>query len=92
MIDLLKTEYGKSFVFSYSFDFCSSWIFGQQIRFFFLQNRQGKTRLSKWYVVPPEDAEKFKLEADVNRVCANRSRGHTNFVEVNIPCAQIFCS
>jgi hypothetical protein len=55
-----------------------------QIRFFLLQNRQGKTRLSKWYVPTPDDAEKVKLENDINRVVAARSRNHTNFVEVRI--------
>lgn len=51
------------------------------IRFFFLQNRQGKTRLSKWWLTPPEDSERVKLEADVNRVVSIRNKGHTNFVE-----------
>lgn len=53
-----------------------------QIRFFLLQNRQGKTRLSKWYATPPNDSERVKLEVDVNRVISSRSKGHTNFVEV----------
>eukprot|EP00981_Chlorochromonas_danica_P007331 scaffold1690_cov177-Ochromonas_danica.AAC.8 len=51
------------------------------IRFFLLQNRQGKTRLSKWYSTPPEDAERVKMENDINRVISLRTRGHTNFVE-----------
>lgn len=51
------------------------------IRFFLLQNCQGKTRLSKWYAVPPNDIERVKLEVDVNRVVAARSKSHTNFVE-----------
>eukprot|EP01033_Poteriospumella_lacustris_P006707 gene6707-4836_t len=51
------------------------------IRFFLLQNKQGKTRLSKWYVTPPEETERAKLESDVNRVIAARTRGNTNFVE-----------
>jgi hypothetical protein len=37
------------------------------IRFFFLQNKQGKTRLSKWWVTAPEDSERVKLESDVHR-------------------------
>jgi hypothetical protein len=53
-----------------------------QIRFFLLQNKQGKTRLSKWYVTPPPDSERVKMEADVNRVISSRSKSHTNFVEV----------
>lgn len=35
-----------------------------QIRFILLQNRQGKTRLAKYYV-PLEDSEKHKLEDEV---------------------------
>ncbi|RYH06249.1 hypothetical protein EON65_43100 [archaeon] len=53
------------------------------MRFFLLQNRQGKTRLSKWYATPPEDAERAKMEADINRVVSTRTKGHTNFVEVH---------
>ena len=37
-----------------------------QIRFFLLQNRQGKTRLSKWYVDITEP-EKRKIESEVHR-------------------------
>jgi AP-2 complex subunit sigma-1 len=51
------------------------------IRFFLLQNKQGKTRLSKWYVTPPEEVERSKLESDINRVVSARIRGNTNFVE-----------
>ncbi len=36
----------------------------KQIRFILLQNRQGKTRLAKYYI-PLEDSEKHKLEFEV---------------------------
>ncbi|KAG6522379.1 hypothetical protein ZIOFF_019519 [Zingiber officinale] len=36
----------------------------EQIRFILLQNRQGKTRLAKYYV-PLEDSEKHKVEYEV---------------------------
>jgi hypothetical protein len=52
-----------------------------QIRFFLVQNRQGKTRLSKWYV-PYEDDEKRQLETEVHRLVVKRDRKFTNFVEV----------
>jgi hypothetical protein len=52
------------------------------IRFFLLQNKQGKTRLSKWYATPPEDSERVKMEADIHRTISLRVKGHTNFIEV----------
>ncbi len=51
------------------------------IRFFLLQNKQGKTRLSKWYVPMPEENERLKLENDINRIISQRGKGYTNFVE-----------
>lgn len=51
------------------------------IRFFLLQNRQGKTRLSKWYSTPPDDAERVKMESEINRLVSMRTKSHTNFVE-----------
>ncbi|CAG8561786.1 5178_t:CDS:2 [Paraglomus occultum] len=52
------------------------------IRFILVQNRQGKTRLSKWYV-PYEDEEKIKLKGEVHRLVAPRDQKHqSNFVEV----------
>lgn len=53
-----------------------------QIRFFLLQNRQGKTRLSKWYVAI-EEAEKRKIENEVHRLVTARDNKFTNFVEVS---------
>ncbi|KAJ1952116.1 AP-2 complex subunit sigma, partial [Dispira parvispora] len=45
------------------------------------QNRQGKTRLAKWYV-PYEDDEKVRLKAEVHRLVATRDQRHqSNFVE-----------
>ena len=50
------------------------------IRFILLQNRQGKTRLAKYYV-PLEEVEKHQLETEVHRVVVNRDPKHTSFVE-----------
>ncbi|KCV69591.1 AP-2 complex subunit sigma [Fonticula alba] len=51
------------------------------IHFLLVQNRQGKTRLAKWYV-PFDDAEKIKLKNDVHRVVAARDNKYqSNFVE-----------
>jgi len=50
------------------------------IQFFLVQNRAGKTRLSKWYV-PYEDAEKRKLSEEVQRLVNSREAKFTNFVE-----------
>jgi len=61
------------------------------IRFFLLQNRQGKTRLSKWYVPAPiptngsssGEAEKIRIEAEVHRLVTARDKKYTNFIEYN---------
>ncbi|KAI9208016.1 putative clathrin coat assembly protein ap17 [Polychytrium aggregatum] len=51
------------------------------IRFILVQNRQGKTRLSKWYM-PFEDEERQKLKAEVHKLIAARDQKHqSNFVE-----------
>ncbi|KAG6699446.1 hypothetical protein I3842_08G067400 [Carya illinoinensis] len=55
-------------------------IIGRMIRFILLQNRQGKTRLAKYYV-PLEDSEKHKVEYEVHRLVVNRDPKFTNFVE-----------
>ena len=41
--------------------------FHGQIRFILLQNRQGKTRLAKYYI-PLEESEKHKVEYEVKFV------------------------
>lgn len=46
-----------------------------------LQNRQGKTRLSKWYV-DVEEEEKRKIEGEVYRLTTSRDAKFTNFIEV----------
>merc|ERR1719352_2268849 len=50
------------------------------IRFILLQNRQGKCRLSKWYV-PFNAEEKNKLESEVHRLVVSRDPRYTNFLE-----------
>lgn len=50
------------------------------IRFILLQNRAGKTRLSKWYM-PYDEEEKEKLRTEVHRIVTSRDSKHTNFVE-----------
>merc|ERR1712087_808340 len=52
----------------------------RMIRFILLQNRQGRTRLAKYYV-PFSDAEKHKIEYDIHRIVASRDQKFTNFVE-----------
>jgi AP-2 complex subunit sigma-1 len=51
-----------------------------QIRFLLLQNRQGKTRLSKWYV-PYEDSEKQTIQVECHKIVTQREAKFTNFVE-----------
>ena len=55
-----------------------------QIRFFLLQNKQGKTRLTKWYISPPDEADRLKMESDIHRVIMLRDKKHTNFIEVKL--------
>ncbi|KAJ1970556.1 AP-2 complex subunit sigma [Dimargaris verticillata] len=51
------------------------------IRFILVQNRQGKTRLAKWYV-PYEDDEKLRFKGEVHRLVSTRDQKHqSNFVE-----------
>ena len=57
----------------------SSSLSSTQVRFFLLQNRQGKTRLSKWYVAI-EEADKRKIENEVHRLITSRDSKFTNFV------------
>jgi len=50
------------------------------INFILVQNRSGKTRLSKWYV-PYDDNEKRKLAEEIHRLVNSRETKFTNFVE-----------
>eukprot|EP01118_Nematostelium_gracile_P010642 TRINITY_DN3700_c0_g1_i1.p1 TRINITY_DN3700_c0_g1~~TRINITY_DN3700_c0_g1_i1.p1 ORF type:complete len:143 (+),score=20.98 TRINITY_DN3700_c0_g1_i1:89-517(+) len=50
------------------------------IHFILVQNRQGKTRLSKWYSAF-DDVEKRKLQEEVHRMVNSREAKFTNFVE-----------
>ncbi|KAL7753105.1 AP-2 complex subunit sigma [Sorochytrium milnesiophthora] len=51
------------------------------IRFILVQNRQGKTRLSKWYV-PYDDQEKLQIKADTHKLIAPRDqKSQSNFIE-----------
>jgi Clathrin adaptor complex small chain len=56
------------------------------IRFFLLQNKQGKTRLSKWYATAPIEIERIRLETEVHNIVSLRLKGNTNFVEVELYC------
>ena len=51
------------------------------IHFLLLQNRQGKTRLAKYYS-PFEHEEKRQLEAEVHKLITKRDPKFTNFIEV----------
>merc|ERR1712216_349877 len=50
------------------------------IRFFLLQNRAGKTRLSKWYA-PFDEDERRKIEGEVHRAVTSREARLCNFIE-----------
>ncbi|CAG8983270.1 hypothetical protein HYALB_00002707 [Hymenoscyphus albidus] len=51
------------------------------LSFVLIQNRQGKTRLAKWYA-PYNDEEKIKLKGEVHRLIAPRDQKYqSNFVE-----------
>lgn len=50
------------------------------IHYILLQNRAGKTRLSKWYEAYPDD-EKEKIKIEVHRLITGRDQKFTNFVE-----------
>eukprot|EP01090_Pellita_catalonica_P010740 TRINITY_DN22183_c0_g1_i1.p1 TRINITY_DN22183_c0_g1~~TRINITY_DN22183_c0_g1_i1.p1 ORF type:complete len:144 (+),score=26.51 TRINITY_DN22183_c0_g1_i1:65-496(+) len=50
------------------------------IKYILVQNKQGKTRVAKWYVAY-DDEEKMKLMAEVRRVVGSRGSKFTNFVE-----------
>merc|ERR1711907_634074 len=53
---------------------------GTMIRFFLLQNRAGKTRLSKWYA-PFDEDERRKIEGEVHRAVTSREARLCNFIE-----------
>ena len=50
------------------------------IRYLLVQNRQGKTRLSKWYL-PIEFEEQTRLEMEIFKLVSTRDNKMTNFVE-----------
>ncbi|KTW28950.1 AP-2 complex subunit sigma [Pneumocystis carinii B80] len=53
------------------------------LRFILVQNRQGKTRLSKWYI-PYDDQEKNKIKGEIHRLIVLRDqRRQSNFVDFN---------
>ena len=50
------------------------------IRYLLLQNKQGKTRLSKWYI-PVEFEEQTRLENEIHKLVSARDTKVTNFIE-----------
>ncbi|ORZ36533.1 AP complex, mu/sigma subunit [Catenaria anguillulae PL171] len=51
------------------------------IKFILVQNRQGKTRLAKWYI-PVEDQEKLAIKEEVHKITSHRDqKQQSNFVE-----------
>lgn len=50
------------------------------IRYLLLQNKQGKTRLSKWYM-PVEFEEQSRLENEIHKLVSTRESKVTNFIE-----------
>jgi len=54
----------------------------KMLHFLLVQNRAGKTRLSKWYS-PFEENDKQKLSAEIHRIVNTRESKFANWVEVN---------
>jgi AP-2 complex subunit sigma-1 len=53
----------------------------QAIQFLLIQNRQGKTRLSKWYI-PYCDTDKQEIKEEVHKLTSSRDqRNQANIVE-----------
>jgi len=50
------------------------------IHYILVQNRQGKTRLAKWFD-PYDDVEKRKLQTEIHKIVASRESKFTNFLE-----------
>jgi len=50
------------------------------IHYILVQNRQGKTRLAKWFD-PYDDVEKRKLQTEIHKIIASRESKFTNFLE-----------
>ncbi len=50
------------------------------IRYLLLQNKQGKTRLAKWYV-PLNFDEKARLEVEIHKLVVQRDSKVTNIIE-----------
>lgn len=79
-IFLCLTEFNPISVRSSAVSDLQSILSPKMIRFILLQNRQGKTRLAKYYI-PLEESEKHKVEYEVHRLVVNRDPKFTNFVE-----------
>lgn len=51
-----------------------------QIKFVILQNKQGRTRLSKWYI-PLDDEDKIKIQSEIYRTIILRDIKQSNIIE-----------
>lgn len=51
------------------------------IHFLLLQNRQGRTRLSKYYTTTYTDQEKHSMQNDIFKLVVSRNSKHCNFIE-----------
>jgi hypothetical protein len=51
------------------------------VKFVILQNKQGRTRLSKWYI-PLPDEEKIKIQNEVYRTIILRDIKESSIIEV----------
>jgi len=51
------------------------------IKFVLLQNRQGKTRMAKWYVSSYKQKEKQRIIREIGHIVNTRDKDSCNFVE-----------